>query len=97
MRDLGLLSLPQAIYKMTGGSAKALGLAERGLIREGYAADLTLFDPQTIAAMATYEEPHQYATGIQTVIVNGQVVIDDREHTSALPGRVLRRGAQGVG
>jgi len=97
VRDLGILSLPQAVYKMTGGSAKALGLVDRGLIREGYWADLTLFDPQTIDAMSTYEEPHQYARGIQAVIVNGQVVIDDREHTGALPGRVLRRGTEGVG
>lgn len=97
VRDLGLLSLPQAVHKMTGGSANALGLVERGLIREGYWADLTLFDPHTIAAMSTYEEPHQYASGIQAVIVNGQVVIDDREHTGALPGQVLRHGPQGVG
>ncbi len=81
VRDLGLLSLPQAVYKMTGGSAKALGLVERGLIREGYWADLTLFDPHTIDAMSTYEEPHQYARGIHAVIVNGEVVIDDGEHT----------------
>ena len=97
VRELGLLTLPQAIYKMTGGSAKALGLVERGLIREGYWADLTLFDPQTIDAMATYEEPHQYARGIQAVIVNGEVVIDHGEHTDALPGRVLRHTNQGVG
>jgi N-acyl-D-amino-acid deacylase len=71
-------------------------LVERGLIRQGYWADLTLFDPRTIDAMSTYEEPHQYARGIQTVLVNGQVVIDDSEHTGALPGHVLRRGAQGV-
>jgi N-acyl-D-amino-acid deacylase len=92
VRDLGILTLPQAIYKMTGGSAKALGLVERGLIREGYWADLTLFDPQTIDATATYEEPHQYARGIQAVIVTGEVAIDAGEHTGALPGRVLRRG-----
>jgi N-acyl-D-amino-acid deacylase len=67
------------------------------LIREGYWADLTLFDPQTIAAMSTYEEPHQYARGIQTVVVNGEVVIDGSEHTGALPGHVLRRRTQGVG
>ncbi len=97
VRDLGLLSLPQAVYKMTGGSAKALNLVERGLIREGYWADLTLFDPDAIAAMSTYEEPHQYASGIQAVIVNGQVVIDEAEHTGALPGQVLRHGPQGVG
>lgn len=97
VRDLGLLSLPQAIYKMTGGSATALGLRERGLLRPGYWADITIFDPQQIADTATFAEPHQYAAGISTVIVNGTVVIEAGEHTGALPGRVLRRGAEGVG
>jgi N-acyl-D-amino-acid deacylase len=96
-RELGLLSLPQAVYKMTGGSAKALRLADRGLLREGYWADLTLFDPQTVADTATYDDPHQYAAGISTVLVNGVVVIDEGEHTGALPGQVLRRGPHGVG
>jgi N-acyl-D-amino-acid deacylase len=95
-RELGLLSLPQAIYKMTGGSAAALGLKDRGLIREGYRADLTLFDPAEIAERATYDEPHQYAAGISTVLVNGVVVIDAGEHRGALPGQVLRRGPNGV-
>jgi N-acyl-D-amino-acid deacylase len=97
VRELGLLSLPQAIYKMTGGSSAALRLANRGLLREGYQADITIFDPQTIADRATYDDPHQYATGISTVIVNGVVVIDAGEHTGELPGRVLRRGPKGVG
>jgi N-acyl-D-amino-acid deacylase len=96
-RDLGLLSLPQAIYKMTGGSAAALRLVDRGLLREGYHADITVFDPQTIAERATYDDPHRYAAGISTVIVNGVVVIDGGEHTGALPGQVLRRGPKGVG
>lgn len=91
-RDLGLLSLPRGVYKMTGGSAAALGLVDRGLLREGYRADISIFDPQTIADRATYEDPHQYAAGISTVIVNGVVVIDAGEHTGALPGQVLRRG-----
>ena len=95
VRDLGLLSLPQAIYKMTGGSAAALRLVDRGLLREGYHADMTIFDPQTIAERATYDDPHQYAAGISTVIVNGVVVIDGGEHTGALPGQVLRRGPNG--
>ena len=97
VRDEGLLTLPQAVYKMTGGSAAALGLRERGLLREGYWADIALFDPQTIAATATFDEPHQYATGIVMVVVNGVVVIDNGEHTGALPGYVLRRGSHGVG
>lgn len=96
VRELALLTLPQAIYKMTGGSAKALGLADRGVLREGDHADVTVFDPETIAERATYEDPHQYPVGISTVIVNGTVVIDGGEHTGALPGRVLRRGPTGV-
>jgi N-acyl-D-aspartate/D-glutamate deacylase len=97
VRELGLLSLPQAIYKMTGGCAAALGLIERGVLREGYWADITLFDPQTIDDVATYDDPHQYAQGIATVIVNGEVAIDAGEHTGALSGQVLRRGSGGVG
>jgi N-acyl-D-amino-acid deacylase len=97
VRDLGLLSLPQAIYKMTGGSAAALRLVDRGLLREGYRADITIFDPHTIADRATYDNPHQYAAGISTVIVNGVVVIDTGEHTGELPGQVLHRGPNGVG
>ena len=92
VRDEGLLPLATAIHKMTGASAKALGLADRGLVRAGHKADITVFDPDTIAEQATFEDPHQYATGIETVIVNGEVVIDGGEHTGALPGRVLRRG-----
>jgi N-acyl-D-aspartate/D-glutamate deacylase len=91
VRDLRLLSLPQAIWKMTGGSAAALGLADRGLLREGYWADMTVFDPERIADCATYDDPHRYAAGVSTVLVNGEVVIDGGEHTGALPGRVLRR------
>jgi N-acyl-D-amino-acid deacylase len=96
-RELGLLSLPQAIYKMTGGSAAALRLVDRGLLREGYRADITVFDPHTVADRATYDDPHQYAAGISTVIVNGVVVIEAGDHTGALPGQVLRRGSDGVG
>lgn len=96
VRELGLLSLPQAIAKMTGGSAAALGLVDRGLLRQGYRADITLFDPEQVAEQATFDYPHQYPTGISTVIVNGAVVIDQGEHTGALPGQVLRRQPDGV-
>ena len=93
VRDLGWLTLPQAIFKVTGGAAAALGLAGRGVLREGYAADVVVFDAGRIADRATYDEPHQYATGVSTVIVHGEVVIDGGDHTGALPGRVLRRQA----
>jgi len=96
VRALGLLSLPEAIRKMTGASAAALGLVERGLIQEGFQADLCVFDPALIADRATYDEPHRYAAGVVLVVVNGTVVIDAGEHTGALPGRVLRRGPRGV-
>jgi N-acyl-D-amino-acid deacylase len=81
-RDLGLITLPLAVYKMTGGSAAALGL--------------TVFDPQHIGEQATYDDPHQYASGVTTVLVNGTVVIDRGNHTEDLPGRVLRRSPGGV-
>jgi N-acyl-D-amino-acid deacylase len=96
-RDRGLLSLPVAVAKMTGGSARALRLRERGLLRPGHWADITLFYPATIAERATYDDPHRYPAGIPTVIVNGTVVVDGGEHTGALPGRLLRRTADGVG
>ncbi len=95
-RDLGLLSLPEAVHKMTGATAKVLGLVDRGLLREGYRADITVFDPATIIDRATYDDPHRYPAGIPTVIVNGTVVVESGEHTGALPGRVLRRGPAGV-
>src|SRR3954454_20053276 len=90
-RDVDLIGLPQAVYKMTGGAAAALGLADRGTISEGKAADLVLFDPDTIGDRASFDEPHQYPFGIETVIVNGVVVIDRGQHTGALPGQLLRR------
>jgi N-acyl-D-amino-acid deacylase len=96
VRELGLVSLPQAIYKMTGGSAAALGLVDRGLLREGYRADITIFDPEQVADRATFDDPHQYAAGISTVIVNGVMVIEEGEHTGALPGQVLRRHSEGL-
>jgi N-acyl-D-amino-acid deacylase len=96
VRDLGLLSLPEAVRKMTGGPARILRLVDRGLLREGYRADVTVFDPATVQDRATYQDPHQYPSGISTVIVNGVVVVDAGRHTGALLGRVLRRGPDGV-
>jgi N-acyl-D-aspartate/D-glutamate deacylase len=91
VRDLRLLPLEQAIAKTTGAAARALGLTHRGVLRPGAWADVTVFDPARIADRATYEDPHRYAVGVSTVLVNGQVVVDGGDHTGALPGRVLRR------
>jgi len=91
-----MLSLPEAVFKMTGGPARVLGLCDRGLLREGYRADVTVFDPATIIDRSTLEAPHQYPAGIATTIVNGMVVVDDGRPTGARPGRVLRRGPAGV-
>ena len=83
------LTLEEAVKKMTSITAERFGLAGRGVIRTGAWADLVLFDPQTIADKATFTDPHQYPAGIPYVIVNGVVVIDQEQHTGALPGQVL--------
>ena len=90
VREEKLLTLEQAIYKMTGLSAKKVGLRERGLIKEGMYADITIFDPQKVIDRATFEMPNQYPEGIQYVIINGQLAVDDGKRTPALSGRVLR-------
>jgi N-acyl-D-amino-acid deacylase len=90
-RGLGLFSLETAIHKMTGLTAKNFGLTDRGLVREGAFADLTLLDPETVGAGATYESPKTPAVGIHTVIVNGAVVWSGGKPSGARPGRVLRR------
>jgi N-acyl-D-amino-acid deacylase len=93
VRDLRLLTLPAAIHKTTGAAAAALGLGDRGVLRAGGWADVAVFDPARITEHATYDDPHRYATGVSTVIVNGEVVLDGGDHTGALSGRVLRRSA----
>jgi len=90
VRDLHLMSLELAIHKMTGLPASNVGLKQRGLIRQGYFADLTIFDPKTVIDRATFEEPNQYPVGINFVIVNGQIEVDNGQRTPALAGRVLR-------
>jgi dihydroorotase/N-acyl-D-amino-acid deacylase len=90
VRDKKLLSLEEAIRKMTSLPAARLGLADRGLVRPGQKADLVLLDPATVRDRATFEQPHQYAEGIGLVVVNGQVVFDGERMTGARPGRVLR-------
>ena len=95
-RDLGLLTLPQAVHKMTGAAAAALGLSDRGILQPGAMADITVFNPAAIAERATFAQPRQYPTGVAYVIVNGVPVIDGGAHTAALPGRVLRRKGTGI-
>jgi N-acyl-D-aspartate/D-glutamate deacylase len=91
VRQHGVLSLAEAIHRMTGLTAWRLGLTDRGLVRPGYKADLVLFDAQRIADQATYDAPHAYPTGIRCVLVNGQMVLRDGERLPTLPGRVLLR------
>ena len=90
VRDEKLLPLELAIHKMTGLPASNVGLKQRGLLRPGYFADVTIFDPKTVIDRATFEEPNQYPVGINFVIVNGQIEVDNGERTPALAGRVLR-------
>ena len=89
VREEKLLSLEEAIRKLTSLPATNLGLDRRGLLREGHFADVVVFDPKTIADRATYEKPHQYAVGVRHVLVNGVAVLKDGEHTGAKPGRAL--------
>jgi N-acyl-D-amino-acid deacylase len=88
-REQRVLSLSQAVHKMTGLPARRLGLRDRGVIRVGAKADLVVFDARRVADRATYEDPHRYPVGIEHVLVNGRFVVKDGEHTGSLPGRVL--------
>jgi len=90
VRDEHLLTLAQAIHKMTGLPAKRVGLRDRGLLRSGFYADLTIFDPQRVLDRATFEMPNQHPEGIKFVVINGHISVDDGQRTSALAGRVLR-------
>jgi N-acyl-D-amino-acid deacylase len=90
VREEKLIPVETAIAKMTGRSAAALGLSDRGVLRPGARADVTVFDPATIAERATYEDPHQFAVGVEAVLVNGKAVLDHGQHTGATPGTMLR-------
>lgn len=88
--DRGVLTLEDAIRKMTSWPAARMGLQDRGLLREGLRADIVVFDLETLDDRATYDEPTLFPTGIEWVLVNGEVVIREGEHTGARPGHVLR-------
>src|SRR5438132_3753466 len=92
VRDEHLLSLEEAVRKMTSAPAARLGLTDRGLLHDGFAADLVVFDADRVRSNATYEQPRRYPDGIEYVVVNGELVVDVGVHTGALPGRALRRG-----
>ena len=89
MRDLKVLTLEDAIRKMSSFPARRIGLTDRGVLRERMKADVVIFDPATVRDIATFEQPHQYAQGVSTVFVNGQVVFENGMMTAARPGRVL--------
>ena len=97
VREQKALPLAHAIHKMTGATARALKLKDRGLLREGYRADIVVFDPDDFADRATYAQPHQFPSGLRTsVLVNGVPVVENARHTGALPGKVLRRSSSGA-
>jgi N-acyl-D-amino-acid deacylase len=90
VRDLQIIPMSEAVHKLSGMAADNLRLRDRGYLREGYFADIVVFDPATIQDHATFENPHQYATGVRDVFVNGVQVLLDGEHTGAKPGRFVK-------
>ncbi|MFO7852352.1 MAG: N-acyl-D-amino-acid deacylase family protein [Bacteroidota bacterium] len=91
VREEKIMSLPEAIRKMTSIPADKFGFSGRGLIGEGYYADLVIFDPGRVIDRATWEDPHQYPEGIEYVVVNGEVAVEGGETTGALAGRILKK------
>jgi dihydroorotase/N-acyl-D-amino-acid deacylase len=89
VRELKTITLEDAVRKMAAFPAQRIGLADRGVLREGLKADIAIFDPLSVRDLATFEKPHQYAEGVTEVIVNGEVVFEHGKMTAARPGRVL--------
>lgn len=89
VRDEAVLSLETAIQKMTSMPAKIMGLDNRGRLASDMIADITIFDPATVSDMATFENPHQYSKGIETVIISGEVIIDQGNHTNKIIGQII--------
>jgi N-acyl-D-amino-acid deacylase len=90
VRELKVISLPEAVKKMSSMNAAKINIPDRGTVKVGNWADVAIFDPATVADKADYVNPHQYAVGIPYVVVNGEVVLDNGRHTNAMPGKVLR-------
>nr|NIU39585.1 amidohydrolase family protein [Candidatus Bathyarchaeota archaeon]NIV44300.1 amidohydrolase family protein [Candidatus Bathyarchaeota archaeon] len=91
VRNEEILTLENAVQKMTSLPARKLGLKERGLIKEGMYADIAIFNPEIILDKATYADPHQYPEGVEYVVVNGKMIISKKEHIGALAGKALRK------
>ena len=92
VREEGSMTLAEAVRKMTSFAAARLGIPDRGMLRDGMKADVVVFDPKTVKSPATRHEPKQFPVGIDYVLVNGRIVVDQSEHTGVLAGRALRRG-----
>ncbi|MBT8372908.1 MAG: amidohydrolase family protein, partial [Deltaproteobacteria bacterium] len=90
VRDEKILSLEQAIKKMTSMPAEIMGLDNRGILAAGKIADITIFDPKTAGDVATFESPHNYSKGIGKVIISGEVIIDRGKHTNKMVGRIIK-------
>jgi len=90
VRDEKLVSLEEMIRRMTSLAAQKFQLKDRGLIKEGMAADIVIFDPNEVTDKATFEQPHQYSVGFYFVLVNGQLVIADGKHTGVKSGTTLK-------
>jgi N-acyl-D-aspartate/D-glutamate deacylase len=91
VRECEAITLQEAVRKMTSAPAQKMGLRDRGMLREGMWADITIFNPRTIIDKATFDNPHQYPVGVEYVLVNGQLTIEESRPTGILAGKVLRR------
>ena len=87
-----MLGLEDAVRRMTSYPAQTFKISNKGLLREGMDADLVVFDPKTVIDNATFQDPHQYPQGIEYVMVNGEIVVENGTHTGATPGKILSRG-----
>jgi N-acyl-D-amino-acid deacylase len=96
VRESKTLTLPDAIRKMTSLPAERLGITDRGQLKSGYKADVVVFNHETITDNSTFDQPHQLSEGVQWLLVNGEVVVSNGDHTGALPGRVLRHSKGGA-
>lgn len=96
VREKNILSLEEAIRRMTSLPAQKFNLKDRGLLKEGMAADIVVFDEKTVTDRATFEKPHAYSVGFEYVLVNGVPTIDQGKHTEARAGKALRNNSSGL-